>query len=97
MLNACLSGELIKRYADLIETMLAGTAARHVLTRPSLQTALGKIRAETLQIVAGFLIWDTAARLFPKINDRLLGAEFADLDHLPAWPAIDRNPDSEAA
>lgn len=32
MLNARLSGELYKRYADLIETMIAGTAARHVLS-----------------------------------------------------------------
>ena len=77
--------------------MLAGTAARHVLTRPTLQTALGKVRAETLQIAAGHLIWDTAARLYPEISDELLRAEFTDLEYLPAWAGIDRNPDSEAA
>jgi hypothetical protein len=97
MLNARLSGELYKRYADLIETMLAGTAARHVLTRPSLQTALGKARAEAKQIDAGHPIWDAAARLFPEVYDGLLRAELADLDQLPAWAVIDLNPDSEAA
>ena len=97
MLNARLSGELYKRYADLIETMLAGTAAKHVLTRPSLQTALGKARAEAEQIASGHPIWDGAARLFPEVYDGLLRAELADLDQLPAWAAIDPNPDSRAA
>lgn len=97
MLNARLSGELYKRYADLIETMIAGTAARHVLTRPSLQTALGKARAEAEQIAAGHPIWDAAVRLFPEVYDGLLRAELADLDQLPAWAAIDPNPDSKAA
>jgi hypothetical protein len=97
MLNARLSGEFYKRYADLIETMLAGTAARHVLTRPSLQTALGKARAEAEQVAVGHPIWDAAERLFPEVYDGLLRAELADLDQLPAWAAIDLNPDSEAA
>ena len=85
MLNARLSGELYKRYADLIETMLAGTAARHWLERTSLQTALAKARADAPQIAAGHPIWDAATRLFPEVYDGFLRAELADCDQLPAW------------
>lgn len=75
--------------------MLAGTAARHVLTRLSLQTALDRARAEAEQITAGHPIWDLAARLFPEAYNGLLRAELADLDQLPAWATIDLDPDSD--
>lgn len=97
MLNARLSAELYKRYADLIETMLAVTAARHCLTRSSLQTTLGKARAEVPQIAAGHPIWDAAARIFPEIYDGMLRAELADCDQLPAWAAPAPSLGSQAA
>jgi hypothetical protein len=89
MLNARLSSVTWIPYASLIEAMLAGTRARHCLTRPSLQAALGKARRQAVQIGPGHALWDGAARLFPEIFDGLLRAELADLGQLPAWAAPD--------
>jgi len=97
MLNARLSAELFKRYADLLETMLASTAARHWLERSSLQNALAKARAEAPQIAAGHPIWDAAARLFPEVYDGMLRAELTDCDQLPAWAASPPAADARAA
>lgn len=97
MLNARLSGEWYRRYADLIEMMVARTRARRVLTRPSLQTALAKARSEAGQIAAGHPLWDAAARIFPEVYDGVLRAELADLGQLPDWAANDAAPDSAVA
>ena len=97
MLNARLSGAPFMPYANLIETMLAGTPARHTLTRSSLRAALAKARQQTGQISAGHPVWDAAARLFPEVYDGMLRAELADLGQLPTWAAPDSAPDSRAA
>jgi hypothetical protein len=87
MLNARLSAEFYKRYADLLETMLAKTAARQLLERSSLQSALAKARSGATQITAGHPIWDAASRLFPEVYDGMLRAELLDCDQLPGWAA----------
>lgn len=97
MLNARLSAELYKRYANLLETMLSTTAACHCLKRSSLQAALAKARAEAPQITAGHPIWHAASRLFPEVYDGMLRAELADCDQLPAWAAPPPAPDLQAA
>ena len=88
MLNARLSAELFKRYADLLETMLASTTARLWLERSSLQNALAKARVGAPQIAPGHPIWDCAFRLFPEVYDGMLRAELTDCDKLPAWAEL---------
>lgn len=97
MLNARLSGAPYMPYANLIETMLAGTAAFPALARPSLQTAFAKARQQAWQISAGHPVWDAAARLFPEVFDGMLRAELTDLAQLPAWASVDAAPDRRAA
>jgi hypothetical protein len=97
MLNARLSGAPYTPYANLIEVVLAGTLARHVLTRSSLQGSLATARRQSGQRAAGHPVWDAAARLFPEVYDGMLRTELADLCQLPGWAAPDPAPDSRAA
>ena len=97
MLNARLSGELYKRYADLIETMLRRTALADLLNRASLRTALAKARGEADQIGTGHPLWDAAIRMFPEVFDGITRAELADLEQLPAWAIAPPTSQAEAA
>lgn len=97
MLNARLSGAPYMPYANLVAAMLAGTAAHHAVSRPSLQTALTKARQQTEQVAGGHPVWDAAARLFPEVFDGLLRAELTDLGQLPGWAVVDVAPDRQAA
>jgi hypothetical protein len=97
MLNARMSGAPYMPYANLIATMLAGTAARRALARPSLQTALAKARQQAGQIAAGHPVWDGAARLFPEVFEGVLRAELTDLGQLPSWACVGAGPDRKAA
>lgn len=96
MLNARLSNSSYKPYADLIETMLAGSAMAHCLERPSLRAALADARIDAAQSTPDHPVWMASARLFPEIYDGLLRAELIDIGHLPGWATPSAAPIGEA-
>ena len=96
MLNARLSGAMNMRYADLIETMLAGTSRSYELDRPSLRTALANARQQVQQIAPGHPLWASAGRLFPEVFDGVRRAELTDLGQLPTWAIASKISTSEA-
>lgn len=85
MLNSKLASAAFAPYANLIETMLAGSAARDRLERASLRDALGRAQAQGGQVTLDHPVWAGAQRLFPEIFDGLRRAELADLGKLPRW------------